>query len=32
MGRSDDRRDQAARVAQTTQGKPQPISKSQGDF
>ena len=32
MGRSDVRRDQAARVAQTTQGKPQPISKSQGDF
>ena len=32
MGRSDVRRDQAARVAQTIQGKPQPISKSQGDF
>ena len=32
MGRSDVRRDQTARVAQTTQGKPQPISKSQGDF
>ena len=32
MGRSDVRRDQAARVAQSTQGKPQPISKSQGDF
>ena len=32
MGRSDVRRDQAARIAQTTQGKPQPISKSQGDF
>ena len=32
MGRSDVRRDQAARVAQSVQGKPQPISKSQGDF
>ena len=32
MGRSDVRRDQAARVAQSTQGKPQPISKSQDDF
>ena len=32
MGRSDVRRDQAARVAQSTQGKPQPISKSQVDF
>ena len=32
MGRSDVRRDQAARVAQSAQGKPQPISKSQGDF
>ena len=32
MGRSDVRRDQSARVAQTTQGKPQPINKSQGDF
>ena len=32
MGRSDVRRDQAARAAQSTQGKPQPISKSQGDF
>ena len=32
MGRSDVRREQIARVAQSTQGKPQPISKSQGDF
>ena len=32
MGRTDVRREQAARTERATQAKPQPISKSQGDF